>query len=76
MVPSLILNQLIKNDLDLFLLDRAVAAGGALIYIRKVIETPSDTSSLWLEGVERIEALAEILSTPSLIAAKAKPRLL
>ena len=45
-------------------------------YYSKVIETPSDTSSLWLEGVERIEALAEILSTPSLIAAKAKPRLL
>ena len=35
LVPSLILNQLIKNDLDLFLLDRAaVAAGVALIYIR------------------------------------------
>ena len=46
------------------------------LYYSKVIETPSDTSSLWLEGVERIEALAEILSTPSLIAAKAKPRLL
>ena len=37
MVPALILNQLIKNDLDLFLLDTAVAAVGAgvaLIYIR------------------------------------------
>ena len=37
MVPSLILNQLIKNDLDLFLLDTvavAAVAGVALIYIR------------------------------------------
>ena len=30
-------------------------------YYSKVIETPSDTTSLWLEGVQRIEALAEIL---------------
>ena len=38
LVPSLILNQLIKNDLDLFLLDRAAAGAGvlALIYIRIV----------------------------------------
>ena len=53
-----------------------MAALATIDYYSKVIETPSDTSSLWLEGVERIEALAEILSTPSLIAAKAKPRLL
>ena len=38
LVPSHILNQLIKNDLDLFLLDTAAVAAVALIYIR--IDSP------------------------------------
>ena len=50
LVPSLILNQLIKNDLDLFLLDRvavAVVAGHTLIYIR-IDYNRADRPSLWL----------------------------
>ena len=66
MVPSLILNQLIKNDLDLFLLDTVVVvAGVALIYIRidcavglrLLYRRSSDSSSTKIEMQVTIEAI-------------------